>query len=77
VVQVCQLTKEDLKLDTDEPEPSVVTLLPEIQQLLNSYADIFAAKVEFPTNRDCSHSIPLVPGARQINIRPYRYAPAR
>jgi hypothetical protein len=47
----------------------------EIQQLLTEYSDIFASKIEFPPQRDCCHTIPLLPGARPVSIRPYRYAP--
>jgi hypothetical protein len=49
---------------------------PEIQHLLIVYADIFATKVQCPPPRSCNHSIPLIPGARPISVRPYRYAPA-
>jgi hypothetical protein len=37
---------------------------------------VFASAVEFPPPRSCSHSIPLIPSARPVNIRPYRFAPA-
>lgn len=29
-----------------------------------------------PPKRACDHSIPLVPGAKPVHIRPYRYPPA-
>jgi hypothetical protein len=47
----------------------------EIQALLQSYQDVFAAKVWYPLPRSCEHSIPLVQGATPFYIRPYRYAP--
>jgi hypothetical protein len=44
--------------------------------LLQSYSDIFVDKVCFPPPRAHNHSIPLVPGARPVLVRPYRYSPA-
>jgi hypothetical protein len=44
--------------------------------LLDAYAEIFADNVSFPPPRLFHHSIPLIPGSRPVNIRPYRYAPA-
>jgi hypothetical protein len=76
VVQLLQLTEEDLKLDVDEVESVNSHHLPEVQQLLLTYADVFAAKVCYPPPRSCTHTIPLIPGARHVSIRPYRYAPA-
>jgi hypothetical protein len=76
VVQVYQLTKEDLHLDTyvDKVDPVKVPL--EIQHLLQKYKEVFADKVSYPPDRVCSHSIPLIPRARLVFVRPYRYAPA-
>jgi hypothetical protein len=48
----------------------------EVWQLLDKYSDIFASKVTFPPTRVSTHSIPLLPGATPIHIRPYRYTPA-
>jgi hypothetical protein len=47
-----------------------------VKELLVTYADVFVDKVTFPPPRPFSHTIPLVPGARPVNIRSYRYAPA-
>jgi hypothetical protein len=75
VVQICQLIEEDLHLDTSEETSKSSDAPAEIQQLLSTYADIFAAKVVFPPPRSCCHTIPLIPGARPVYVRPYRYAP--
>jgi hypothetical protein len=48
VVQVCCLSEEDLKLDIDD-NPVVSSDWPvEIHQLLSSFADNFATKVQYP-----------------------------
>jgi hypothetical protein len=57
-------------------EDEMLKLPIEVQKLLHSYADIFASKVSFPPPHACTHSIPLIEGARPVSIRPYRYAPA-
>jgi hypothetical protein len=71
VVHVCCLSEEDLKLDTDGSHVVSFEWPVEIQQLLSSFANVFATKVQYPTPRSCSHSIPLIPGAGSVNIRPY------
>jgi hypothetical protein len=47
-----------------------------VKELLVTYAEVFADKVTFLLPRPFNHTSPLVPGARPINIMPYRYAPA-
>jgi hypothetical protein len=47
---------------------------PEVQQLLLGYSDVFASAVEYPPPRSCCHTVPLIPRARQVNIKPYRFA---
>jgi hypothetical protein len=76
LVQVCQLTEEELGLDTTDTKAQSQPIPHEVQQLLTSYADIFATKVQFPPPRPFSHSIPLIPRPRLFFIKPYRYTPA-
>jgi hypothetical protein len=71
VVQLYQLQEEDLKLDVKREDVQDVPVPPEIQHLLSTYSSIFASKVTYPPARSCSHSIPLVPGAKPFYIRPY------
>lgn len=44
--------------------------------LLTEFAKIFAPPFGLPPSRFCDHTIPLVPGATPVHIRPYRYPPA-
>lgn len=50
-------------------------LPPGIQQLINQYAQVLTPPVGLPPSRHCAHDIPLLPGSRPMNIRPYRYPP--
>jgi len=49
---------------------------PDIQQLLQFYANLFETPSQLPPSRSCDHTIPLVPGAGPVFSRPYRFAPA-
>ena len=49
--------------------------LPEIQALLDKYAEVFAPPTSLPPRRQYDHSIPLLPGAQPVSIRPYRIPP--
>jgi hypothetical protein len=75
VVQVLQISEEDLHLDVAAEHISTQSVPLEIQDLLHKYAGVFASKVEYPPPRSCNHSIPLIPGARPVYVRPYMYAP--
>jgi hypothetical protein len=58
-------------------EPSTVPVVPaEIERLLSEFAKVFEPPSELPLRRDCDHVIPLVPGAKPVYVRPYRYSPA-
>lgn len=75
MVQVFQLTEDDLNLDVNTETAAVVALPSEIQNLMDTFDEVFASKVTYPPPRDCMHYIPLILGARPTNIMPYRYAP--
>lgn len=52
---------------------SIVSVIPiPIQQLLTEFAQLFE-EPRVPPQRLFDHSIPLCPGARPVNLRPYRY----
>ena len=47
-----------------------------VSQLLLEFPEITSPPTELPPKRDCDHAIPLIDGARPVNVRPYRYPPA-
>jgi hypothetical protein len=51
------------------------TILDQIQSLLESFQSTFEEPTTLPPSRSCNHSIPLIPGAQHINIRPYWFPP--
>jgi hypothetical protein len=75
MLQVCQVDSvgDQLQVPPSDVSPEGVPTV--VFDLLSKYADVFATKVAFPPPRSCSHSIPLIPSARPVSIRPYRYAP--
>lgn len=56
------------------PTPTTDLPLP-IHNLLQEYADVFAAPQTLPPSRVYDHTIPLLPNAVPVNSRPYRYSP--
>ena len=46
-----------------------------IDELLDSYKDLFAEPTTLPPTRTLDHSINQKPNAEPINIRSYRYSP--
>jgi hypothetical protein len=70
LLQICFATD-------DGPIESSVSLLPEeIQSLVSQFSLLFEEPSSLPPSRPCDHVIPLIPGARPVNVRPYRYPPA-
>lgn len=51
-------------------------ILAEIQFLLDTFPSVFTEPDGLPPKRQLSHSIPSIHGARPVQIRPYRFAPA-
>jgi hypothetical protein len=69
LVQLCILSEGGTTSD--------IQLLPEdLQLLLKQFTVVFEEPTSLPPSRACDHEIPLIPGARPVNIRPYRYPPA-
>ena len=47
----------------------------EVEQLLKEYEVVFSEPQGLPKSKPWDHTIPLIPGAKPVNIRPYRYTP--
>jgi hypothetical protein len=73
--EVCQVIElfplEEHNSDTDT-ETQVPT---SVQQLLHQYKVLFQEPQTLPPHKTFDHSIPLIPGTKPINVKPYRYAP--
>ena len=61
-------------LDSTVPAQSP-DIHPAISALLAEFPTITTPPETLPPKRACDHEIPLVEGARPVNIRPYRYPP--
>lgn len=48
-----------------------------IQKIIQQYAELFDEPQGLPPHRTFDHSIPLMPGSRPVNLRPYRFNPAQ
>lgn len=49
---------------------------PAVQLVLDQFQQVFAAPTELPPRRAYDHTIPLIPGAAPVALRPYRIPPA-
>jgi hypothetical protein len=71
VANVVQIQQLEEATDTDATIPT------EILQILTEFAEVFAEPSGVPPTRPFDHAIPLVPGAKPVNLRPYHYSPAQ
>ena len=70
VIQVCSLQ------ELSDKEQAILADLPEdIQAVVFQFPTVFDIPTGMPPIRECDHQIPLVAGARPVQMRPYRYAP--
>lgn len=67
VIQLLSVGLQHTSVELDYP--------PDIAQLIAQFASVFSPPTEIPPERACDHQIPLIEGARPINVRPYRYPP--
>lgn len=66
IVQVCATTEE---ATASTPVRAIV------QQVIDTFLDVFGEPTGLPPRRPCDHRIPLIPGAQPMNVRPYRHKP--
>lgn len=71
-----ELVFQLLTVDSQLSNEAVGSFPSEIQAILDDYSAVFTIPSELPPERACDHAIPLLPGARPVNVRPYRYPPA-
>lgn len=60
----------------DTSHDTICSEHPELAALLAEFSFLFAPLSALPPQRACDHVIPLVPGAKPVYVRPYRYTPA-
>jgi RNase H-like domain found in reverse transcriptase/Reverse transcriptase (RNA-dependent DNA polymerase)/Retroviral aspartyl protease/Integrase zinc binding domain len=53
---------------------TVETLHPKLQELLESFAQLFVEPTQLPPKRSIDHQIQLKPDAKPVNMRPYRFS---
>lgn len=67
VMHLIHLQKAEQPIDS--ATPSI------IQQVLSQFQEVFQEPSGLPPKRNCDHKIPLLEGARPVNLRPYRHTP--
>lgn len=70
MLQVCQLAV------ATAGEHSGTSLHPDIQSILDRYPMVLDPPTTLPPSRPCNHTIPLIPSAQPVFVRPYCYPPA-
>lgn len=76
VVELCLLQVRDVAFMEIQAavQPETPPCPPEIETLKLQYQDLFTDPDTLPPHRGVfDHTIPLEPGARPVNIRPYKY----
>jgi hypothetical protein len=68
-----ELHQEDQAFMVSDGDEATIYHL--IKELLEGFKDLFAEPQSLPPHRAIDHQIPLVPGAQQVNVRPYCYSP--
>lgn len=65
---IAQVMLTQIEGDTNSTIPA------EMSEVLNRYADVFESPHSLPPKRVFDHKITLMPDAKPINLRPYRYS---
>ncbi|XBJ04555.1 hypothetical protein VPH35_023472 [Triticum aestivum] len=61
--------------DVFEAPGSSTPLPPAITRVLSQHEAVFEDPQVLPPHRSFDHNIPLLPGVKPVNVKPYRYAP--
>lgn len=64
-----------VQLHTMQPQEDY-TLPDSVKAIISEFNDLFEEPTELPPRRAYDHRINLIPGAKPINLRPYRHNPA-
>lgn len=57
-------------------QQTVEQTLPEsVQRVLEEFQVVFDEPSGLPPQKPWDHAIPLLPGTKPVNVRPYRYTP--
>lgn len=59
----------------EEPQTEIIPVA--VQRLLDDHSSLFEEPAGLPPKRSFDHTIPLIPGAVPVNVRPYRYTPSQ
>lgn len=57
----------------DQDIPASTELSPGILEVLSQFEVVFQEPTQLPPKRDIDHRIELMPNAKPVNVRPYRY----
>jgi hypothetical protein len=52
-------------------------ILPDIQQVVGSFSELFQEPTDLPPQLQLDHHIPLIPGAVLVNVKLYHYSPSQ
>jgi hypothetical protein len=69
VIQLSLMQPDMVSAEAVVPEP--------VSSLLDEFQELFAEPQGLPHMRQFDHAIPLLPGAKPVNLRPYRFNPAQ
>ena len=65
IIQLCAIAKDTAQAIV----PQIIAMV------LQTYEAVFDLPKGLPPHRKYDHTIPLLPGASPVNLRPYRYSP--
>ena len=60
-------------LSSTKESPTPSSWVPEIEELLKNYSQLFEEPRGLPPIRETDHHIPLLEGSNSVNVRPYKY----